>query len=263
MSRSDVLVELEHGVLRTKARGKGATPRLVVSSSHLPVREQDGNQRPEIARMDGIEKTYPRGAEVVHAVRGADVALKEAEMVGLIGRSGSGKTTLLNIMAGWERPDVGSVAVAGRDPSSYPFPWKEVAVVPQRLGLMEELTIRENVEYPARLSGCLQERGQAIDELVEALGLTGMESRFPHEVSVGEQQRAALARAMVLSPLLLLAEEPVGHQDSGWAVTVFEVLRRRVREGTCCLAATHDEEAISYVDRLLSMSDGRVTEMSA
>jgi putative ABC transport system ATP-binding protein len=257
--RADHLIELDHGLLRKKSRTADGPSASV--SAGVDAWGVDGDERRTIARASRISKSYRRGDEVVHAVRDASVELQETQLVGLVGRSGSGKTTLLNILAGWERPDEGAVAVVGHDPSSAPPPWKDVAVVPQRLGLMDELTIRENVEYPARLTGSLSERARLVEELLDAFGLVDLQGRFPKEISVGEQQRAALARAMVLSPRLLLADEPAGHQDAGWAAKVFQALRRGVEDGTCCLAATHDETVVEFVDRVLSMSDGTPTEV--
>ena len=119
---------------------------------------------------------------------------RPGELVGLVGRSGSGKTTLFNVIAGWERPTSGEVrwreAVDASSPS-----WYAVAVVPQKLGLMEELTVEENIEYPARLAGTLDERSDAIEELIGVLGIGELRSRYPREASVGEQQRTAIARA--------------------------------------------------------------------
>jgi putative ABC transport system ATP-binding protein len=182
------------------------------------------------------------------------------ELVGLVGRSGSGKTSLLNVLAGWERPDAGSVDLGGRPVGEETPDWGEAAVVPQRLGLMEELTIRENLEYPARLSGRLDPTREVLDRLVESLGLGAVQHRYPNEASVGEQQRAALARALVLTPSLLIADEPTGHQDRGWTNKVFETIRRATADGTACLAATHDEGVAPYLDRVLAMSDGRLEE---
>jgi putative ABC transport system ATP-binding protein len=144
-------------------------------------------------------------------VQDVSLIVSSSELIGLIGRSsGSGKTTLLNVVAGWKRPDAGSVKVAGRLVEGTPPSWSEIAVLPQRLGLMEGLTVRENLEYPARLAGRLGETRPLIDRLVDSLGLSALQDRYPKETSVGEQQRAALARALVPAPQLLVADEPSG-----------------------------------------------------
>jgi putative ABC transport system ATP-binding protein len=210
-----------------------------------------------VVRVESVRKTYHRSGEEIHAVDDASMTLHPGEVVGLIGRSGSGKTTLLNVMGGWERADSGRIRGDGRDRGGSPR-WAELAVLPQRLGLVDELTIRRNIEYPARLAGSLDDRRERIDELLETLGLGPLQERYPKEVSVGEQQRTALARALVLTPRLLLADEPTSHQDHAWARAAFRAIRRTARDGTCCLVATHDEAVASYLDRILVMKDGRV-----
>ncbi len=132
-------------------------------------------------------------------------------------------------------------------------------MLPQRLGLMDELSAQENVEYPARMAGVLNQRRPLIDDLIEALGLAALRSRYPKETSLGEQQRIALARALVLSPRLLIADEPTGHQDAGWAARIMWILREAAGAGSCCVIATHDRELIDQLDRGFSMSDGRLT----
>jgi putative ABC transport system ATP-binding protein len=194
----------------------------------------------------------------VHAVRDASLRIGEGEFVGLVGRSGSGKTTLLNVLSGWERPDEGVVTLADGLRVDRSVPWSEIAVLPQRLGLIEELTVRENIEYPARLAGSLEEATDATDELIDGLGLFALQRRYPRETSVGEQQRVALARALVLTPRLVLADEPTGHQDGAHARDMLEAIRRTVARGSSCLAATHSQELLRYLDRVLTMADGRL-----
>ncbi len=128
--------------------------------------------------------------------------------------------------------------------------WSDIAVLPQRLGLMEELSALENVEYPARIAGVLDERRILIDDLIGFARADGdLRSRYPKETSLGEQQRIALARALVLRPRLLLADEPTGHQDAGWAARIMWVLREAAGAGACCVIATHDTELIDQLDR--------------
>ncbi len=258
MRRADDLIALDHGRLRPRLAAGDA--RASRPEAPRPIGRPVGEP---VLRASGVSKSYRRGRASVPAVRGADLSVRTGELVGLVGRSGSGKTTLLNLVAGWERPDEGTVAVAGVDPAVVSPPWSDVAVLPQRLGLMEELTVRENVEYPARLNGTLGSIGRLIDDLLEALGLEALQSRHPSQTSVGEQQRAAIARALVLSPRLVLADEPTGHQNRAWADRVLDVLRRAVDEGSSCLAATHDEEIVRHVTRVLEMSDGTLAERPA
>jgi putative ABC transport system ATP-binding protein len=212
---------------------------------------------PPVMRVESVRKTYHRSGEEVHAVEGASLSLHPGEVVGLIGRSGSGKTTLLNVMGGWEVPDDGRIRWNGSHGSGGPR-WAELAVLPQHLGLVDELTIRRNVEYPPRLDGSLAHRREEIDELLEILGLSPLQDRYPKEVSVGEQQRTALARTLVLTPRILLADEPTSHQDHAWARAAFRAIRRAAERGSCVVVATHDESFAPYLDRILLMKDGRV-----
>jgi putative ABC transport system ATP-binding protein len=209
-----------------------------------------------VLSMTGVTKTYGRGDEEVHALDGVDLHVEPGEVVGLVGRSGSGKTTLLNVAAGWDDPDAGAVDRPG---GSAPG-WGDVAVVPQHLGLMDELSVRENVEYPARLARCLEDRRDLIEDLLERLGLAGMQHRSPTETSLGEQQRTAVARAVVLAPSLLVADEPTAHQDAGWAAAVLRTLGDSSIAGSACVVATHDPDVLDAVDRTIRISDGRLDE---
>ena len=205
-----------------------------------------------------LARSYRRGPEEVRALRGATLELERSEVVALVGPSGSGKSTLLAILAGWERPDRGLVRWRDDPPPEGPR-WNDVAVVPQRLGLLEELSIEENVSLPLRLEGRLDDGRRRVAELLDRFGLTELAERGPAEVSLGEQQRTALARALVGTPALLLADEPTGHQDAEWAIGVLRALREAAARGTCCLLATHNAEALPFADRILAIRDGVVS----
>jgi putative ABC transport system ATP-binding protein len=256
MAIADQRLELEHGWVKGTARSEGAasrapSPELRWTDPGAPTWLID----PEpVLRLRGINKTYGHGDDTVHALRDVTLEARAGELVGLVGRSGSGKTTLLNVAAGWEMPDEGGVDRPGNGGAG----WSEIAVLPQRLGLLDELSAQENVEYPARMIGELHERRDLIDDLMDALGLAGLRERYPKETSLGEQQRIALARALVLRPRLLIADEPTGHQDAGWAARIMWILREAAGAGSCCVIATHDRELIEHLDRGFSMSDGRL-----
>jgi len=212
-----------------------------------------------------LGKTYRRGPEDVHALKGVSFSLHSGEVVALIGRSGSGKTTLLNVLCGWERPDSGEIRWVTDGPDTPPVDrrWSELAIVPQGLGLLDELSVRENVEMPLRLGARhggldLTQGAPRVKSLLGSLGLDQLADRTPGEVSIGEQQRTALARALVLKPLLLLADEPTGHQDEGWAKAVFRLLRMVAQRRTTCLIATHNQEAVRIADRTLAIRDGAI-----
>jgi putative ABC transport system ATP-binding protein len=124
---------------------------------------------------------------------------------------------------------------------------------------MDELSIRENVEYPARLDGSLEGRHDLVDDLLERLGLSAIQQRSPRESSLGEQQRTAVARAVVLGPTLIVADEPTAHQDAGWTAAVLRTLTDATTIGGCCLIATHDAAVIGSVDRTIAISDGHLS----
>jgi putative ABC transport system ATP-binding protein len=172
-----------------------------------------------------------------------------------MGRSGSGKTTLLNVLAGWETPDSGSVS--GDFATGSPL-WQDVSVVPQTLGLIEELSIRDNVVFPLRLAS-EQAGAPFVEALFEQLGLHELLDRFPREVSLGEQQRCAVARALVVSPRVVLADEPTAHQDAAFARRVYQALRDRVEAGGCVVVATHDVRLLAFASRAVHMEDGRLS----
>ena len=287
MQRADDALELDHGVRRTHA-GSGAYATAEPRRATSPATQPERRRRPEPDRIErwrppdprdpvepaslvrepssvldvaDVSKSYRRGDEVVHALDGVSLTLGSGELVGLVGRSGSGKTTLLNVVAGWEHPEAGTIDRAGST-SEVPG-WDELAVVPQKLGLFDELTVRENLEYPGRLTGRLGELGGWIDELMENLAIAHLAERYPKETSLGEQQRAAVARALVLSPRLVLADEPTGHQDAVSERRVLEAFGRAAADGASCLIATHNVSLAPRLDRVLEMADGRLNGSAA
>jgi putative ABC transport system ATP-binding protein len=218
-----------------------------------------------LLRAVRISKTYRRGPEQVNALRNVELELQSGEVVALIGPSGSGKTTLLNVLCGWERPDTGGLLWRGASlDAPETLPWSEMAVVPQDVALIEELSIAENVELPLRLSGRLDDdQGPAYAaSLVRQFGLEDLAGRPPNEASLGEQQRTALARALAVRPRLLLADEPTAHQDEQWVKGVLKALRDAADEGTTSLIATHSDEVLEHVDRLLVVRDGVLDDRS-
>ncbi|HEX5949803.1 MAG TPA: ATP-binding cassette domain-containing protein [Actinomycetota bacterium] len=248
---ADVVVRLDHGEVLDATRPPVDPPTAV---------DPPCGSRPvggECLRVRGLVKTYDRGGDVVHAVDHASFTAAEGEMVGLLGRSGSGKTTLLSLVAGWERSDRGTVERPGDPPDGRPR-WRDLAVVPQNIGLMDELTLGENVSFPAKLEGSLDGTAERVKGLLESLGLSAPANRRPPETSLGEQQRAAVARALVLRPAILLLDEPTCHQDRGWTEAVLTAIREACDAGTTCIMATHDDAARRFLDRTLVMRDGRL-----
>ena len=203
----------------------------------------------------GLVKRFRRGAESVTALDGVDLAVEAGQVVALVGPSGSGKSTLLAVLCGWETPDAGTLQIGtGGAPG-----WAELALVPQALGLVPDLSLADNVLLPARLARAGADAADRAADLLAAFGLTHLADRYPHQASLGEQQRAAVARALVVRPALLLADEPTAHQDRGHADALLDALVAAARAGTAVLLATHDEVAWSRADRVVSMRDGRVS----
>ena len=210
----------------------------------------------------GLVKRYSRGAETVAALAGVDLRVDAGELVALVGPSGSGKSTLLALLCGWETADEGELRYLGplgdRRPET--FGWRDLALVPQALGLVTDLSLADNVLLPARLRGGTAAEEPRARALLGDLGLAHLADRYSHQASLGEQQRAAVARALLLRPAVLLADEPTAHQDRGHAGGLLDAVAEAARGGSAVLIATHDELAWARADRVLSMRDGVVTE---
>ena len=204
-----------------------------------------------------VSKSYRRGNETIHALRSANIELGRGQVGAVLGRSGSGKSTLLTLLGGWQQPDHGEIRYELKEPDPASLLWGELAIMPQRFGLLPELTIRENVEFPVRVAGSTDRT--RVEELLERFGLTELADRLPAETSIGQQQRAALARALVLSPTVLLADEPTSHQDAGWRDAVWELIYRSAEEGTTCFVATHEDRVAGYASTVWTIDQGVTT----
>jgi putative ABC transport system ATP-binding protein len=210
-----------------------------------------------VVELSGVTKSFPTPAGPRQQVLdGVDLSVELGEIVAVAGRSGSGKTTLLTIVAGWEQPDAGSLTVLGNDVRPDRRSWSDVAILPQSLGLLDELTVAENIALPLRL-GTVPDAADPGD-LMARLGIDHLGDRYPSETSLGEQQRTALARAAVVGPRLLLADEPIAHQNRTWAEGMLLLLDNLAVNGTTCLLATHDELAFDAAHRVLELRAGRL-----
>jgi putative ABC transport system ATP-binding protein len=208
-----------------------------------------------------LTKSFRRDAEIVHALRGVDIQVESGRIVGITGASGSGKSTLLAVMCGWEKPDSGTIEhIAGAVAA---LPWAEIALVPQTLGLLDDLPAIENVLLPARLIKRQHEYTERAVELMTRLGVDHLRDRFADQVSLGEQQRIALARALLLQPRLILADEPTAHQDHGWADVALSLIREHAEEGGASVLVSHHAQALERADRLLTMRDGVLRDEQA
>jgi putative ABC transport system ATP-binding protein len=207
-----------------------------------------------IVEGTALTKSFRRDAEIVRALRGVDLSVAPGEIVGISGASGSGKSTLLAVLCGWEQPDSGDLEHVGG--AAAKLPWSELALVPQTLGLLEDLTVRENVLLPARLIKEVDAYVERGEQLMARLRIDRLATRFPAQISQGEQQRTSIARALLLRPRLLLADEPTAHQDHELADVVLDCLREHAEAGGACVLVSHHRNALDRADRVLTMTDG-------
>jgi ABC-type lipoprotein export system ATPase subunit len=207
---------------------------------------------PPLVRVRGVSHIRGSGPAATRVLHAIDLSLAPAALVVLAGRSGSGKSTLCHLIAGIMAPTAGEVLVAGR-PAHPVADWGEVSLLPQRLALDPELTVTENVLLPAGLRG----RRDGTD-LLDRLGLTPIAGRPARDTSLGEQQRTALGRALVLGPAVAVLDEPTGHQDDDHVHLILDVLSAAVRSGTLALVATHDPRVIDIADLVVRMRSGRI-----
>jgi len=218
--------------------------------------------------LRGVHLKLASQAGEVNILRGIDLTLARGESLAVIGPSGSGKSTMMMVVAGLERPTQGSVHVAGQDLGMLDedglalFRRRNVGIVFQAFHLIPTMTALENVAIPLEFAGDKDAWDKARDVL-HAVGLGHRTTHYPGQMSGGEQQRAALARAFVAEPALLLADEPTGNLDAGTGHSIVDLmfdLRKRI--GTALLLITHDAQLARRCDRAVRMLDGRLADAS-
>ncbi|MGV1049983.1 MAG: ABC transporter ATP-binding protein [Solirubrobacterales bacterium] len=212
-----------------------------------------------------LERSFGSGATAVRALRDVDLAVAAGEMVAIMGPSGSGKSTLLHILGALDRPDAGSVAIAGRryddlsDRELTRLRGDVFGFVFQFFNLLPTLTAAENVLVPALVNGERPARYAArVDELMALVGLGDRAAHIPTELSGGEQQRVAIARALLREPKVVLADEPTGNLDSASGGAVMALLRKVVDDGQTVVMVTHDPGAAALADRVVFLRDGAI-----
>lgn len=216
--------------------------------------------------VQDLTKTYRVGDVQVHALRGVNLKIERGEFVAVVGPSGSGKSTLFHILGGLTPPTSGTVLIDGRDLVKMSEADRTllrkttVGFVFQKYNLLPTLTGADNIEIARHIAG--KHRRESDPQFEEILKLLGIASRLKHKpraLSGGEQQRIAIARALVNHPALLLADEPTGNLDSENSTAVLSVMQGlNKRLGQTILMITHDPEAAAYADRTITMRDGRV-----
>ena len=217
-------------------------------------------------RCEGVEKTYTLGSERVHALRGVDLLIDRPGFYGIMGQSGSGKSTLLHLLAALDRPDAGTIEIAGNpihsmsERAATAFRRKGLGIVFQSFNLIPTLTASENVELPGLLAGeektWLRKRSS---ELLDLLGLPDRGGHRPEAMSGGEQQRVAIARSLLYSPPVLLADEPTGNLDSANSDRLWKLLGRVAAEQEITVVmVTHEPVAASHCKKVFVIRDGTV-----
>jgi ABC-type lipoprotein export system ATPase subunit len=224
-----------------------------------------------VLQLKGVDKTYSRGDEQVHVLADFDFTLDTGEFVVVTGPSGAGKSTLLHIAGGLDAPDNGTVEVTGRDVWSMStgaraaFRRRNLGFVFQFFNLVPMLTAVENVSLPLVLDGMpARSADDRAEELLQRVGLGDRARHRPAELSGGQMQRVAVARALVARPSLILADEPTGNLDSHSSTEVLELLRSLSDEdGAAVVMVTHDQAAARYGSRELHLVDGRAVDAVA
>jgi putative ABC transport system ATP-binding protein len=218
-------------------------------------------------RTDRLTRLYTMGETTVRAVEDVSLEIAAGEFVGLLGTSGSGKSTLLNLIAGLDRPTSGAVYAHGKNLAEMnaeelaKHRSLSVGMVFQAFNLLPRMTLAENVELPLRLAEVdRKERAERVREAVERVGLSSRTQHRPSELSGGEQQRAAIARALVNHPTILLADEPTGNLDSATGKEIMDLLHEiNDSMGMTIIMVTHERSlAEQYAHRMLRMRDGKL-----
>lgn len=224
----------------------------------------------ELIKVENVNRVYKTGTVETHALRGVSLTIQPGEFMALVGPSGSGKTTLLQLIGCLDQPSSGKIYLNGKDVSQLNRNQRAdirrgtIGFIFQFFALIPTLTAYENVEMPLLLNGLSSiERRQRVTELLEAVGMSSRAHHRPDQLSGGEQQRVAVARALATHPLLILADEPTANLDTENGKQVMEIMQRLNREtGTTFVFATHDPRLFGYAQRTIVLRDGQIAENS-
>ncbi len=214
----------------------------------------------EVLRAESISKIYCQNAVSLQVLRSVSVTIQKGEFVAILGRSGSGKSTLLNILAGLDKPSEGKVYIDGTDifhlseEKRTLLRREKIGFVFQAYELLHALTVTENIRLPE-----LKANADYVGELLDALGIRQYEKCYPDQLSGGEQQKVAIARALINHPLILFADEPTGNLDSKTERIVIDLLKNLAEKyGTSILMVTHNEDLVKDADRVIRLEDGEI-----
>ncbi|MBI4378702.1 MAG: ABC transporter ATP-binding protein [Nitrospinae bacterium] len=210
----------------------------------------------------GVTKLYIRGAETVRALDNINISIERGDMVAVVGPSGSGKTTLLNMLGGFDKPTNGSIYLKEFEISNMKekelnlIRRKEIGYIFQNFHLLPTLTVRENISIPLIFSG-KKEDGR-VERVLEVVGLSNRANHLPSQISGGEMQRTAIARALINDPEILIADEPTGNLDSEMALSIFNLFNSINQQEKTIIIVTHNLELAKKCRRCLHIKDGRI-----
>ncbi len=217
-----------------------------------------------VVAAERVVKTYGEGRAARRVLDGASLHVRAGEIVAILGRSGTGKSTLLHLIGGLDRPDAGEISVAGERVTGAServlsrLRRQRIGFVFQFFHLLPELTGEANVLLAGRVRGAEPDAAMRGQALIDGLGLREVAGSLPHQLSGGEQQRFAIARALVNDPDVLLADEPTGNLDTSAGAEVLRLLRAGAEEGRAVIIVTHEPAAAGIADRVLTLRDGRL-----
>jgi ABC-type lipoprotein export system ATPase subunit len=221
-----------------------------------------------ILSLQNVSKHYEANGQTVPALNSVSLTVESGEFVALVGRSGCGKSTLLHLAGAMDSPSEGVVLIDGTatvsldDEKQTSLRREKIGFIFQSFQLLNTLTVQENVELPLLLAAKPNARQEAI-KCLQWVELEGLGSRYPHQLSGGQMQRVAIARGLVHSPRILLADEPTGNLDTTTGTLILSLLHRLTREqNTATIMATHSLEAASVCDTLVRLRDGRIEEVT-
>ena len=219
-----------------------------------------------IIKVDKLYKNFGKGENEVKVLKDLSFEIKKGEFVSLMGASGSGKSTLLYLIGGLDKPTSGNVYINGKDINKLKekdmakLRRQDIGFVFQFYNLVANLTVEENIMLPVVMDGKSEkDYKKRLDDILEIIGLSDKRKNLPNELSGGQQQRVSIARAMILSPNIILADEPIGNLDSKSGKEVMDLFKKiNKEEGITILQVTHSEEAAEYGNRIIRLKDGQI-----
>lgn len=222
-----------------------------------------------VIKVKNLYKLYKVGDNIIRALNGVDFSIHRGEFCAIVGTSGSGKSTLLNMLAGLEKPTKGEVIISNQpiekltEEQLVKFRREHVGFIFQSFHLLGTLNAVENVALPLSFRGIPKgKRIKAAEKIIELVGLSGQKKHLPNQMSGGQQQRVGVARALVVNPEIIFADEPTGNLDSKTSKEVMELMQKVVREQKKTLImVTHDNQLAKYADRVFHIMDGNIVRI--